>query len=597
MPILPRTSLRFLEILQAIARQQRLGLVNLNTNTRSGESVNFHGQARNRLSDKENKMQRNMKVNQIVPLGFGVVFVLMGITTLVSQWGINKLVESTNWVSHTYQVEGELKELEKLLVDAETGQRGYLFTGKEEFLDPYNNASKKIKENMADLKDLTKDNPEQVKRLEEIETLEEQKLDELAQTIALKRADKQKELLALVLSGKGKQIMDEIRVRLEEMAQVEDKLLAERQKTADQTRQLATIVAWGGTLLAIAIGAFISFVIAQIIMRPINEAANAIASSASEIAATTEQQERTAAQQAASVNQTTTTMDELGASSRQAAAQASAAEESARQVLQLAQSSANGAREVLKLAQSSASGARQVLNLAEEGTKNVGQTMEGMSTLKDNVGDLTDQIMRLSEQTTQIGNITSLVTDIANQTNMLALNAAVEAARAGENGKGFAVVASEIRKLADQSKKSAEKINTLIVDIQNAISSTVMVTDESRKNADEAIKLSQMTANALTSVAQAINDVVLASAGGVAQAINDVVLSNQETSLAALNDVAFNSNQLALSSKQQAVAIQQVVDAMNSLNQGASQTASAIRQTKVGTQNLNEAAQNLKVIV
>ena len=189
--------------------------------------------------------------------------------------------------------------------------------------------------------------------------------------------------------------------------------------------------------------------------------------------------------------------------------------------------------------------------------------------------------MHLSEQTNQIGNITRLVTDIANQTNMLSLNAAVEAARAGENGKGFAVVASEIRKLADQSKKSAEKIHTLISDIQNAISVTVMVTEEGKKNAEAGIKLSQETASAFSSMTQAIND---------------VVLKNQEISLTSINDVAAISQQISLTSKQQAVAIQQVVEAMNNINQGATQTASGLVQTKIGSQQLNKTALELKAL-
>ena len=90
-----------------------------------------------------------------------------------------------------------------------------------------------------------------------------------------------------------------------------------------------------------------------------------------------------------------------------------------------------------------------------------------------------DQILRLGEQTTQIGSIANLVKDLATQTNMLALNAAVEAARAGDHGKGFAVVASEVRKLADQSKKSAEEAAALIAEVQKATNSTIMVTEES----------------------------------------------------------------------------------------------------------------------
>ncbi len=91
------------------------------------------------------------------------------------------------------------------------------------------------------------------------------------------------------------------------------------------------------------------------------------------------------------------------------------------------------------------------LILTEGGTQAVQQTLKGVTTLKEQVNEIANAIIRLSEQTRQIGTISSLVGDLANQTNMLALNAAVEAARAGEHGKGFGVVATEIRKLADQS--------------------------------------------------------------------------------------------------------------------------------------------------
>jgi hypothetical protein len=267
--------------------------------------------------------------------------------------------------------------------------------------------------------------------------------------------------------------------------------------------------------------------------------ASAIASSSTEIAATVEQQERTVSQQASSVSQTTTTMDELGASSRQSAEQAEA----------------------------SAAGARQALNLAEVGTKSVQGTMEGMSTLKEKVGAIAEQILRLSEQTNQIGNVSGLVGDLANQTNMLALNAAVEAARAGEHGKGFGVVAGEIRLLADRSKKSAEKINALVTDIQAAINTTVMVTDEGTKKVDQGIKLAEGTAEIFTGVADAIDNVFL------------------------------NSQQISISAKQQALAIHQVVDAMNAINLGAKESASGITQVKATTQQLNDAAQNLKAMV
>jgi len=294
-----------------------------------------------------------------------------------------------------------------------------------------------------------------------------------------------------------------------------------------------------GPLTAIILGIALSIAIAKPLDKALKGIINMIVSSSTEIAATIEQQERIAVQQAASVNQTTTTMDELGASSRQSAMQAESALENA----------------------------SHVLNMAAEGSKVVHKTQQGMLTLTEKVGAIAEQVLHLSQQTNQIANITNLVSDLANQTNMLAINATVEAVRAGEQGKGFGVVAREIRRLADQSKKSAAEINDLINDIQNAINKTVMVTDEGNTTLDNSLKLTEGTAETFNHVANAINSVVV------------------------------SSQQIYLNTKQQALAIEQVVDAMNALNKGAAEAASGITQTRIGTQKLNQAALNLRYVV
>ncbi len=275
---------------------------------------------------------------------------------------------------------------------------------------------------------------------------------------------------------------------------------------------------------------------AQQLVNLIKQLVNGISTASQQIFSTLEQQERVASQQATSVNETTTTMDELEASCRQSAEQAKAA----------------------------VAAAQQALVLAQGGTQAVGETLEGMFTLENKVGAIAEQIVHLSEQTSQIGNISQLVSDLANQTNMLALNSSVEAVRAGEHGKGFAVVANEIRKLADQSQRSAEKINILVSQIQSSINSTVMVTEEGTKTVTTGVQVAKKTDQAFA---------------GVADAVNKVVLNNQ---------------QISLNLKQQVDGIQQVVQAMETLNKGAKETATGISQTKVGTQQLNEVALDLK---
>ncbi|AFZ15135.1 methyl-accepting chemotaxis sensory transducer [Crinalium epipsammum PCC 9333] len=200
-------------------------------------------------------------------------------------------------------------------------------------------------------------------------------------------------------------------------------------------------------------------------------------------------------------------------------------------------------------AAAAAAGTREVLALVDGTIQFDQRTTSVKSSLREKVEQITDQIINLREQTHQISNITNLVSDIAEQTNMLALNAAVEAARAGVQGKSFAVVAAEIRKLADKSRKSAEQIHSVVASIQNATNTTVEVTKEGNKTLESVV--------------------------------------------AAINDININTQQISLNAKQQAIAIQQVVDSMTILNQGAAQAASSISETKVGLQQLNESLLNL----
>lgn len=148
---------------------------------------------------------------------------------------------------------------------------------------------------------------------------------------------------------------------------------------ATQRKLLLSLMVGTGTTALISSGLAVIF--ANRTTRFAKGISSAIARASTEIAVAVEEQERTISQQAASVNQTTVTIDELGASSQQSAEQSEA----------------------------SATGARQALVLAENGTQSVQETMAGMSTLKEKVGAIAEQILRLSERTNQIGNVSDLV--------------------------------------------------------------------------------------------------------------------------------------------------------------------------------------------
>jgi CHASE3 domain sensor protein len=492
--------------------------------------------------DKEKK-QRRMTVGQIVPIGFGIVLAVAGISTVVTEIAKANLKDTQKQVTHTFQVQEKLRQIEKDLVDAETGQRGFLVTNATNYLEPYETGQKNFQVHIGELKKLVSDNSAQVQRAEGVQQTAQQKFAELEESIKLKKSGKEKEVLNLVLTNKGKQIMDDMRAKLNVMYQEEQSLLEKRTKASEQVQLVSSIIGWGGLIIEIGAGLFVSYYVAnyivRLIIKPITDAAKSVASSSAGIAETVDKQERSVLEQTSSVNETTGIIEELGMFALQSAEQAEGA----------------------------AGGAKQALSLAESGTQTVGRTIEGITGLRDQVTAIANQIIRLSEQTAQISTVSDLVADLANQTNMLALNAGVEAARAGEQGKGFAVVAGEIRKLADQSKKSAERINSLVNEVQAAINSTVMVTDEGTKKATVGIELVEDTGDVFAGIADSVNQVFI------------------------------NTQQIAQSAKQQAVVVQQVVAAMNAINLGAKETAAGIVQVKDATKELNSAAQNLEAVV
>jgi Methyl-accepting chemotaxis protein (MCP) signalling domain/Cache domain len=300
---------------------------------------------------------------------------------------------------------------------------------------------------------------------------------------------------------------------------------------------LWTILFGAGVTGALTVGLSIFF--ADRTAKYIQRAIATITTSANEIVDTVQTQEIAVNQQANSAISTTDSINELESISTETAEQADA----------------------------SATGARQALSLAEAGTQAVRKTIHEMTDLRDRVDEIAQQIIDLGAQTGQITTVSDLVSDLAKQTNMLALKAAVEAARAGEQGKGFGVVAGEIRKLADESKKSAQKITNLATDIQTAINRTVMVTDRGTKTATAGIQLAENTATTFIGVTDAVNNVFL------------------------------NSQQISSSTKRQATAIQQVLGAMNTISQGSQESAVGMHKVKTSTRELNQIADELQAAV
>ncbi|HEU4416058.1 MAG TPA: CHASE3 domain-containing protein [Candidatus Angelobacter sp.] len=188
--------------------------------------------------------------------GFAILLAVLVINTAVTRRQIAVQDNNQAWVLHTQQVMLELSTVESLLKDAETGQRGYLYTGEPKYLEPYNSAIQQVDTHIASLAELLADNHDQVSRVVTLRNLSKAKLDELAHTIALYGENQKDQARAVVLSDAGKRDMDNIRALMGEMQRHESALETARLESVHRstrslvrTTYLATVFAVIGLVL------------------------------------------------------------------------------------------------------------------------------------------------------------------------------------------------------------------------------------------------------------------------------------------------------------------------------------------------------------
>lgn len=151
-------------------------------------------------------------------------------------------------------------------------------------------------------------------------------------------------------------------------------------------------------------------------------------------------------------------------------------------------------------ASESAAVAERSVSIANNGSKVVQNTIHGMDTIREQIQDTSKRIKRLGESSQEIGDIVSLINDIADQTNILALNAAIQASMAGDAGRGFAVVADEVQRLAERSAAATKQIEALVKTIQNDTNEAVISMEQTTSEVVRGARLAQDAGVALEEI-------------------------------------------------------------------------------------------------
>jgi methyl-accepting chemotaxis protein len=525
-----------------------------------------------------------MTIGRRILAGYGVALLVTGAVGIVVYRATSELAASAEWVTHSHKAKEAIAEVGSALKDAETGQRGFLLTGEERYLEPYLSGVKTVDRKIQDLRELTADNADQQKRVAKLQSLAAAKLAELAETVALRRQKGDRAAVEVVLTNKGKNVMDEARQIMAEMAGEEEELLKQRDYASKATASLArTTMIFGGFLIlvlvsgagiviqrsiALPLAAFMQFVgkvgegdLTQQaktssgdelgeLGEHLNEmvvglkdvagrtrlATGNLNTSAAEILASTQQQAAGTGEQAAAIQQTTATMEEVTQSGVQIS-------ERARQV---------------------ASSAEAASAASQAGLQAVENTTRNMESIREQAEAVAENVVALSEKTQAIGEIISTVNDLAEQSHLLALNAAIEAAAAGEHGRSFSVIASEVKHLADQSREATVQVRAILGEIQKGINSSVMSTEEAVKRVDSGKQQADVADRTIREMTDAIRQSV--------QAFQQIVAG----------------------ANQQQVGFSQVMQAVRDIGQASLQTATSTRQLEKAAVNLSALGQELQ---
>jgi methyl-accepting chemotaxis protein len=564
--------------------------------------------------------------------GFALALAILAIIGGVTYRGTVTLTDTAEWVTHTHDVLEKLEAVLSDMKDVESGTRGYIITGEEKYLEPYRAALEMIHQHMSALRQLTRDNVNQQRRLDVLEPLIDGPEGKLA--VARETVDARKnqvrgfdDALRLVRTDTGKKVMDDIRRVVGEMEKEERTLLTTRSADAQASARIATLTILIGTLAAVLVLSLAGLVITRDIAKPLAEisaTADRIAAGdvSVSIASSTRQDEvgvliRTFSRMADSLNAMAGVAGKIAAGDLRAKVQP----KSDRDVL------GNAFASMVENLRTLTSDITEGVNvLGASASEIVASTTQLAATATESAVAVTETTTTVEEvrQTAQVASQKAkLLSDSAQRATQSSLSGrkstedvaagmqrirqqmdaiAVSMGRLSEQSQAIGQIIATVEDLAAQSNLLAVNAAIKAAEAGEHGKGFGVVALEVRSLAEQSRQATSQVRTLLGEIQKATSAAVLATEQG-SKAVEagsrqtEVAAESIQALAASVNESAQAATQIAASSQQQLVGVDQVVGAMESIKQASSQNVASARQLETAARSLNDLGQRLKQMV
>ncbi|MGG3798402.1 methyl-accepting chemotaxis protein [Metabacillus fastidiosus] len=552
--------------------------------------------------------------------GFAVVLFILIVMIGVSYYEIDVVDDTySSVIKNEAEKAVEFKELQIIAKRETISLRGYLLLGNEQSLQDFEITRAEYKEKSEHLLE-TLEISQSIQMLKELNQIENEYAQFAGQVFELKRQNDTDAVNALI-SSQGPDIINKFDEQLNKLSAFQDDLLEKGSKDASEKVADTKVEILVLGILAVMIGIGIAIFIGRLISKPVIEIADAatkisngdltvddikvknrdeigdLANSFNQMAGNLRllikkvslnsiQVASSAEELTAGAEQTTQATHQIATSIQEVAGGAEIQGQGANESSLAMKEMAAGIQQVAQTTSFVSELAIETSAEAINGNDSLQKVIHQMNTISEVVDNSASVVKELGEHSKEIEKIIEVITSIADQTNLLALNAAIEAARAGEHGRGFAVVADEVRKLAEQSKESADQIASLIRKIQGDTTHAVDVMNKGTQEVKVGIVVVHEAEEGFKKILRLIEQVTSqieeasTSSEEISVSVEKVSVSIEEIARIA-RDSASNTQNVASASEEQLASMEEITSSASDLSKMAEELQVHINQFKV----------------